>query len=40
LPAFGIAAQTVCYLRAKKAVFGILSMVYAILGIGLVGSVV
>lgn len=40
LPAFGIAAQAVVYLSGKKLVFGYLGIVYAILGIGLIGCVV
>lgn len=40
LPAFGIAAQTVMYLGGKKSPFGVLRIVYAIVGIGLVGSAV
>lgn len=40
LPAFGLAAHTVIYLRGKKLVFGNLGMVYAILGIGFIGCVV
>jgi heme/copper-type cytochrome/quinol oxidase subunit 1 len=40
LPAFGIISQSVLSLTGKKEVFGMLSMVYAILSIGLVGCVV
>lgn len=40
LPAFGIAAHTAVYLRGKKLVFGLLGIVYAILGIGFIGCVV
>jgi len=40
LPAFGIATQTVIYLGSKKSPFGVLSIVYAIVGIGRVGRVV
>lgn len=40
LPAFGIATQTVMYLGGKKSPFGVLSMVYAIVGIGFVGRAV
>jgi cytochrome c oxidase subunit 1 len=40
LPAFGIAAQTVMYLGGKKSPFGVLRIVYAIVGIGLVGRAV
>lgn len=40
LPAFGIAAQTVIYVRGKKRPFGLLSIIYAIVGIGLVGRAV
>ncbi len=40
LPAFGIVSQRVLSLTGKKEVFGILSMVYAILRIGLIGCVV
>lgn len=40
LPAFGIAAQTVMFLRGKKRTFGLLRMIYAIVGIGLIGSTV
>jgi cytochrome c oxidase subunit 1 len=40
LPAFGIIRHSVLVLSGKKEVFGYLSMVYAILRIGLVGCVV
>jgi cytochrome c oxidase subunit 1 len=40
LPAFGIATQTVIFLGSKKRPFGVLRMVYAIVGIGCVGRVV
>nr|YP_009178984.1 cytochrome c oxidase subunit I [Passalurus ambiguus]ALJ93248.1 cytochrome c oxidase subunit 1 [Passalurus ambiguus] len=40
LPAFGIVSHSVLYLTGKKEVFGHLGMVYAIISIGLVGSVV
>lgn len=40
MPAFGIVSHRVLYLTGKKEVFGHLGMVYAIISIGLVGSVV
>jgi len=40
LPAFGLAAHTAILLRGSKVAFGLLGMVYAILGIGLIGCVV
>jgi len=40
LPAFGIISQSSIFLTGKKEVFGNLSMVYAIISIGLMGCVV
>lgn len=40
LPAFGIIREGVIYLTGKKEVFGSLGIVYAILGIALMGTVV
>lgn len=40
LPAFGVAAHTAINVSGAKVVFGLLGMVYAILGIGLIGCVV
>ena len=40
LPVFGIISIGTLYLTSKKEVFGHLSMIYALLRIGLVGSVV
>lgn len=40
LPAFGIAAHAAIYLRGKKVVFGAMRIIYAIVGIGLIGCVV
>ncbi len=40
LPAFGLAAHTAIRVRGAKLVFGVLGMVYAILGIGFIGCVV
>jgi len=40
LPAFGIIRHSILHLTGKKEVFGVLSMVYAIGRIGLIGCVV
>ena len=40
LPAFGVISHCLCYIGGKKEVFGSLGMVYAILGIGIIGCVV
>ena len=40
LPSFGIMSQRVLVLTGKKEVFGVYGMVYAMVSIGLVGSVV
>jgi cytochrome c oxidase subunit 1 len=40
LPAFGIISQVCVYLTGKREVFGSLGMIYAILGIALMGCVV
>nr|YP_009142700.1 cytochrome c oxidase subunit I [Oxyuris equi]AKI07550.1 cytochrome c oxidase subunit 1 [Oxyuris equi] len=40
LPAFGIVSHSILYLTGKKEVFGHLGMVYAVISIGLIGSVV
>jgi heme/copper-type cytochrome/quinol oxidase subunit 1 len=40
IPAFGIISQWVLSLTGKKEVFGIISIIFAILSIGIIGSVV
>jgi heme/copper-type cytochrome/quinol oxidase subunit 1 len=40
LPAFGIISHRILCLTWKKEIFGMLSMIYAILWIGIVGCVV
>lgn len=40
LPAFGVVRHATIYLSGKKEVFGSLGIVYAIMRIGLLGSVV
>lgn len=40
LPGFGIISRRAIYLRGKKEVFGTSGMIYAILGIALIGCVV
>jgi heme/copper-type cytochrome/quinol oxidase subunit 1 len=40
LPAFGSITTAICYLRGQDTSFGYLGMVYAILGIGLLGCIV
>jgi len=40
LPAFGIISHRRVYLTGKKEVFGVLGIIYAIIAIGIIGSVV
>jgi cytochrome c oxidase subunit 1 len=40
LPAFGIISQVSLYISGKKELFGVLGIVYAILGIAVLGCVV
>lgn len=40
LPAFGVVSHVLLHYSSKKIVFGQLGMIYAILGIGVMGFVV
>lgn len=40
IPAFGVVSHVLMYFSSKKVVFGQLGMIYAILGIGVMGFIV
>lgn len=40
LPAFGVISKVIQHHSGKEAVFGLIGIIYAIIGIGLIGAIV